>query len=149
SLPKKGPGRHPTGNYAQWSWKVTATLPGRNDPIPLEFDKTWADQQFQWGPQPNGHFNIYGGGEGRDCMAIWATSKPVSLVAGAKLTFEFQFKSADGNSENLGHFRLSVTCDQAAIEKEPKLLAMAKLTDRWQKLAVAYQLEGDQQSIDQ
>jgi WD40 repeat protein/tetratricopeptide (TPR) repeat protein len=149
SLPKKGPGRHPAGNYAQTSWKVTATLPGRKDPIPLEFDRVWADQQFQWRIQPNGHFNIYGGGEGRDCVAIWATSKPVSLVAGSKLTFDFHFKSADGNSENLGHFRLSVSSDPAAIDREWKHLAAMKLTDPWQKLAAGYHLKGDQRAIDQ
>jgi WD40 repeat protein/tetratricopeptide (TPR) repeat protein len=142
SLPKNGPGRYPTGNYAQTSWKVTATLPGSKDPIPLDFDKTWADQQFQWGPEPSGHFNIYGGGEGRDCTAIWATSKPASLVAGAKLTFEFQFKSADGNSENLGHFRLSVTGDRATLERQENRVAVGKANDPWLKLAAAYALNG-------
>jgi WD40 repeat protein/tetratricopeptide (TPR) repeat protein len=149
SLPQKGPGRHPTGNYAQDSWKVIATLPDQKEPITLKFDKVWEDQPFQWGIQPGGRLNIFGGGEGRDCTAIWATSKPVSLVAGAKLTFEFQFKSADGNSENLGHFRLSVSSDPAAIDLQRKYFSITKLTDPWQKLAAAYLLKGDQQAVDQ
>ena len=75
-------------------------------------------------------------------------SKPVSLPAGTTLTFEMQFKAWQDTSENLGHFRLSVSSNRAAIEQEPKLLAVTKLTDPWQKLAAAYQLEGDQRAID-
>jgi tetratricopeptide (TPR) repeat protein len=149
SLPGNGPGRYPTGNFGQASWKVTATIPSRKDHITLEFDHVWADQQFEWPIQSNGHLNIYGGGEGRNCTAIWATSKPVSLVAGTKLTFEMQFKSANERSENLGHFRLSVSSDPAAIDRERKHFAVIKLTDPWQKLARAYQIRGNQKAIDQ
>ena len=149
SLPKNGPGRHPTGNYAQWSWTVTAMAPDQKAPITLEFADAWSDQAFQYPIQPNGHFNIFGGGEGRDCSAVWALSKPVSLAVGTKLTFEMKFKSAEKSSENLGHFRLSISNDPTVIQRESKYLPATKLADPLQKLAVLSQLEGKEHDIDQ
>ena len=149
SLPKNGPGRYPTGSFAQLSWTVTAELPDQNAPITLDFDNVWSDQKLKYPIMPYGHLNIFGGGEGRNCVAIWALSKPVSLVTGTKLTFEMKFKSAGENSENLGHFRLSISSDPMAIQQESRFWAATKLTDPWQKLAAAYRLHGDYQAIDQ
>jgi hypothetical protein len=59
-----------------------------------------------------------------------------------------QFKSWLNSSENIGHFRLSVSNDPAAIDREQKRLAMARMADPWQKLAAAYRLIGDKQAID-
>src|SRR5262249_47041365 len=148
SLPNQGPGRSPEGTFAQISWKVTATSPGRKDPIQLEFDRAWADHQHVDHPiRPDGHWNIYGG-HGGNCTAIWSMSTPVPLEAGTKLTFEMQCQEYHDNYENLGHFRLSVSSDPAAIEREQQYLAL-KLTDPWQKLAAAYRLQGNQEAIDQ
>ena len=149
SLPKNGPGRYPTGSFAQASWTVTAELPEQKSPIKLDFDNVWSDQKFEYPIMPYGHLNTFGGGEGRNCVAIWALSKPVSLVSGTKLTFEMKFKSAGENSENLGHFRLSISSDSMAIQQESRFWAATKLTDPWQKLAAAYRLHGDYQAIDQ
>ena len=153
SLPQNGPGRHPTGSFAQTSWKVTAARPDQKAPIRLAFENAWTERQLDSPIRPNGEWNI--GGQnvyaltGRNHMGLWSMLKPVSLPAGTSLTFEMQFKSWQDTSENLGHFRLSVSSNRAAIEQEPKLLAVAKVTDPWQKLAAAYQLEGNQRAIDQ
>ncbi len=149
SLPKNGPGRYPTGSFAQASWTVTAELSDQKAPIKLDFDNVWSDQKFEYPIMPYGHLNVFGGGEGRNCVAIWALSKPVSLVTGTKLTFEMKFKSAGENSENLGHFRLSISSDPMVIQQESRFWAATKLTDPWQKLAAAYRLQGDYQAIDQ
>lgn len=149
SLPKNGPGRYPTGSFAQLSWTVTAELPDQNAPITLDFDNVWFDQKLKYPIMPDGHLNIFGGGEGRNCVAIWALSKPVSLVSGTKLTFEMKFKSAGENSENLGHFRLSISSAPMAIQQESRFWAATMLTDPWQKLAAAYRLQGNDQAIDQ
>ena len=146
SLPNHGPGRHSNGSFAQISWNVTATPPSGKGPITLKFDNAWADHQLEGYPiAKNGHWNIYGG-HGGNCTAIWSMSKPVPLPAGATLTFEMQCQTAGDAAENIGHFRLSVSSNPAAIEWESKL---AKLTDPWQKLVAAYQLNGDQRAIDQ
>ncbi len=151
SLPGNGPGRYPgrqgqfTGNFSQTSWQVTATPPDRKDPLTLEFDNALVDQQTQAPIKSNGEWNIYGGGEGRECTAIWSLSKPVSLAAGSSLTFAMQF--AGEGPENLGHFRLSVT-DLAGIEREQSYSVAMKLPDPWAKLAAAYHIIGDQQALD-
>jgi hypothetical protein len=154
SLPANGPGRYPgraggrfAGNFAQSSWNVTAALPNQTGPIQLEFDHTWPDDQldgFLIGK--DGYWNIGNAGQGQNRTAIWSMAKPFSLAAGTKLKLEMQYQSDFAGYENLGHFRLSVSSDPAAIEQERKYSA---LTDPWEKLAVAYQLQGDQRAIDQ
>ncbi len=148
SLPNRGPGRSRTGSFAQISWNVTAASPDRQDPIKLEFAHAWADHELLGYPiSIDGHWNI-ATHEGKNSTAIWSMSKPISLAAGTKLTFEMQCQIWNDAAENLGHFRLSVPSDPAAIEQVPKLFAAAKLGNPWEKLAAAYQLKGDQQAID-
>jgi WD40 repeat protein/tetratricopeptide (TPR) repeat protein len=148
SLPNHGPGRGPEGTFAQISWSVTATPPAGKEPITLKFDNAWADHQLAGYPiDENGHWNIYGG-RGGNCTAIWSMSKPVSWPAGTTLTFEMQCQTGGVGAENIGHFRLSVSSDPAALDRERIFLAATKLTDPWEKLAAAYQLEGDGQAID-
>ncbi|HVC93939.1 MAG TPA: hypothetical protein VND64_09620, partial [Pirellulales bacterium] len=147
SLPGNGPGRYPgrdpgpayRGTFARSSWKVTATLPNRNDPIPLEFDQARADHQLNQEIKSNGAWNI-AGGEGRDSTAIWSVPVPISLAAGTALTFEMQFGGV--GAENLGHFRLSVSGDPATIDRERQRLAATQLSDPWLKLAAAFAADG-------
>ncbi len=150
SLPGNGPGRNRgrfRGSFGQDSWNVLAALPDRKDPIKLEFDQAWADHQMNAYPiNKYGHWNI-AGAEGKNATAIWSMAKPVSLKKGTKLTFEMQCHTFNATSESLGHFRLSVSSDPAAIELEQKYGALTT-TDPWQKLAAAYQLQGNQQAID-
>ena len=47
--------------------------------------------------------------------AIWSLARPVSLAAGTTLTFEMQCAASVDLGENLGHFRLSVSTDPAAL----------------------------------
>ena len=144
SLPGNGPGRQAAGSCALTSWKVTANSPDRKDPMTLEFNDAWADHQLADYPiRPDGHRNIYGG-QGANCTAIWSMSNCVSLAAGATLTFDMQCQQYKGAGENLGRFRLSATGDPAAIDQQR--FAISKLADPWEKLAVAYQLLGDQKA---
>jgi WD40 repeat protein/tetratricopeptide (TPR) repeat protein len=144
SLPGNGPGRNAVGSFAQLSWNVTAASPGRKDPITLQFDHASADHQHAEHPINSfGHWNNFGG-QGRNCAAVWLMSKPVSLVAGTKLTFEMQFGEWNAIGENLGRFRLSVSRDSAAFAR----FAAMQVTDPWAKLAAAYYVIGDQQALD-
>ena len=112
------------------------------------FDNAYADHQYDADPiQPNGHWNGHGG-QGVDCMAVWSMSKPVVLPAGTTLTFEMECQASATNGENLGHFRLSVSTDPAALARDRIRSEAEQLTDPWHKLAAAYQLRGDQQAID-
>ncbi len=127
---------------------MTATPPSGKGPITLKFDDAWADHQLEGYPiDKNGHWNIYGG-HGGNCTAIWSMSRPVSLPAGTTLTFEMQCQTSGDAAENIGHFRLSVSRDRAALEGERIGLEASRFTDPWEKLAAAYQIEGDQRAID-
>jgi tetratricopeptide (TPR) repeat protein len=149
SLPGNGPGRSPgrnRGTFEQASWKVTAMSPNGRDPITLEFDNASADAGSNSPITSKGLWNIAGGGEGRDCTAVWSLSKPVPLVAGTTLTFEMHFGGQ--GPRNLGHFRLSVSGDSAILPREQKRFAAMKVTDPWAKLATVYHVIGDQQALD-
>jgi WD40 repeat protein/tetratricopeptide (TPR) repeat protein len=155
SLPGNGPGRYPghagryRGTFSQKSWNVTATPPDRKTPLPLVFDNAWAGFQLEDQPiKSNGQWNITLGGEGRNCTAVWTLSKPVALATGTMLAFEMQCDSFPGPSENLGHFRLSVSSDPAALVWEQKRFAALQLPDHWARLAAAYHLLGYQQALD-
>jgi WD40 repeat protein/tetratricopeptide (TPR) repeat protein len=154
SLPGNGPGRYVgrsaasnsapepgnfyRGTFAQQSWNVTATSPNGKERITLAFDNASDDPGVFYPITSKGHWNIAGGGEGRNCAAIWSLAKPVPLAAGTTLTFEMQFGGV--GAENLGHFRLSVTGDRASFEgKQGRFVAM-KVTEPWSKLAAAYAL---------
>ena len=123
---------------------MTATPPDRKASLTLEFDNALVDRQTQAPIKSSGEWNIYGGGEGRDCTALWSMSKPVPLAAGTTLTFQMQFQEWDGVGENLGRFRLSVSGDSAAFAR----FAAMQLTDPWAKLAAAYHVIGDRQALD-
>jgi hypothetical protein len=155
SLPGNGPGRYPgrggryRGTFSQESWNVTATPPDRKNPMTLVFDNAWADHQLEAQPiKSNGQWNIAGVAEGRNCTAVWTLSKPVSLATGTLLAFEMQCQSFEGSSENLGRFRLSVSSDPAALDRERQRFAAAQVTDPWARLAAAYHLVRDQEALD-
>jgi len=148
SLPGNGPGRLASGSFALTSWNVTALPPDGKEPIPVPFDKVLDDRPSAVFPIAIGHWNISGSG-GRSWNAIWSMSNPVSLAAGTTLTFEMQFKEWQGVGENLGHFRLSLSSDPTAFDRESRRTAATKPTDPWQRLAAAYRLHGDDEAIDQ
>ena len=140
SLPGNGPGRTPSGSFAQTSWNVTAASRDRKDPIRLPFDNACADHEIPGYPiTSQGHWNIAGSGEGQNCTAVWSMSKPVSLAAGTTLNFQMQFNAWNGVGENLGRFRLSVSGDSVALAR----FAAMQLTDPWAKLAAVYHVIGD------
>ena len=172
SLPNNGPGRYPgrgpnndhSGTFLQDHWTVTAQLPNRKGPIALEFDRAWADHGDLGAMKSNGFWTIAGNGEGRSCTSVWSLPAPVPLVAGTTLTFEMNFEGS--GAENLGHFRLSVSANRAAFDRQSQRFAVTKLADPqafehekgrlaatkaadpWARLAAAYHLIGDQQSRD-
>jgi WD40 repeat protein len=63
SLPGNGPGRTPTGSFAQTSWNVTAASRDRKDPIGLQFDNACSDHEIPGYPMTSsGHWNIAASG---------------------------------------------------------------------------------------
>jgi tetratricopeptide (TPR) repeat protein len=152
SLPGHGPGRGtragpPPGCFALSRWDVTAKGPGGVDsPRALSFRAACADYSWNDAPLVPGKWNI-SFGSGKNRTSVWSLSEPPTLEAGTELVSHMRFNETPGwADQNLGRFRISVSSDPAAFEGEKKYLA---LTDPWQKLAAAYQLQGDQRAIDQ
>jgi WD40 repeat protein/tetratricopeptide (TPR) repeat protein len=146
SLPGNGPGRATNlpGTFGQMWWNVTAASPDGKDKIKIEFADAAADIQHESYPvAPSGHWNI-AGGHGRKCTAFWSVASPVSLAAGATLSFEMQCHTNSDAGENLGRFRLSVSDDPQAFRKERDRLAALKVVSGWARLAIAYRLAGNQ-----
>ena len=54
----------------------------------------------------------------------------------------------DGEPSVLGRFRLSISADADAFNREKLRLTAMKVTDPWSRLAAAYHLVGDQRSLD-
>jgi hypothetical protein len=70
--------------------------------------------------------------------AVFIPSQPITSTDKARLTIRLAFQSRENPRYNLGRFRLSVTEDPAALEREEKRIAALKATDPWLKLAAAY-----------
>ncbi len=146
SLPDQGPGRDDAGNFAMDKFTITAHVPGRQ-PRLIDVSRVAADH-FIFGLS-TGNWNI-GGGESRPHTAVYLAKQPVDCQEGARLQFQMQFsESSEWPRHNLGRFRLSVSSDPAAFDREQKLFPVMNLGDPWQRLAGAYRILGSEAAIDQ
>ncbi len=83
--------------------------------------------------------------------SVWGLSEPITLAAGTELVSHMRFQEAAAGEradQNLGRFRVSVSGDPAAFDREQARFAVLELTNPWAKLATAYHLIGDQQALD-
>jgi tetratricopeptide (TPR) repeat protein len=149
SLPNQGPGRDEQkdrGSFAMVNFITQVRLPGLQ-PRQIEVSGVAADY-FYLDLRPN-LWNIGNGGSSRSHTAIYLTRGPVDCKDGAQLEFHMQFSaSPEWPLQNLGRFRLSVSSDPAAFDREQKCLTAMKAADPWARLAAAYHLLGDQQALD-
>ncbi len=148
SLPAAGPGRSPDGNF------VVTTIEAQLDPLTnkngvrrLKLARALADySQDNW--------NVDGAIDANDNtgwaiapfmskphFALVELAEPVTETVGSVLRVTLEFKSPH-KQYALGRFRLSVSPDPAAFDREAQRLAAVKLTDPWAKLAAAYALDG-------
>jgi hypothetical protein len=76
---------------------------------------------------------------GKPHFAVFELAEPVNATVGTTLRVTLECKW--GQQHNLGRFRLSVSRDPAAFDREQQRVAAIKLTDPWPKLAAAYALD--------
>jgi WD40 repeat protein/tetratricopeptide (TPR) repeat protein len=149
SLPNQGPGRdeqRDPGNFAMVNFTIRAHLPGMQ-PRLIEVSRVAADY-FLLNLTPN-QWNIGAGGASRPHTAFYLAKEPVDCRGDTRLEFEMQFSaSAAWPRQNLGRFRLSVSSDPAALDREQKPFVAMKLNDPWARLGAAYHIVGDQQALD-
>src|SRR5262249_35758774 len=147
SLPHNGPGRSPgEGNFHLN--KVRLFSGGQ--PCPLTNIIVVHANMFMGAPSP---FQTVMRGElddspgwgnfpraGRANTAVIATG--VARNPDDDLKIDMYFSRTTWKQHNLGRFRLSVSGDPAALEREENHFAVLKVTDPWLKLAGGYALNG-------
>jgi tetratricopeptide (TPR) repeat protein len=75
--------------------------------------------------------------------AVFVLAKEAVLGQGFQIELEFRHPRANSGARqfNLGRFRLSVSDDRAAFQREQRAIAARKLTNPWVKLGAALTLE--------
>ena len=74
--------------------------------------------------------------------AVFLPSQPIIADRKSPLTIRMAFRRKGMLKYGLGRFRLSVSEDPAAFEREQKRFALLKVSDPWLKLAAAYAADG-------
>jgi len=157
SLPDRGPGRgrgwvtkggavRGAGVFGLMRWDLIAKGPGGADSQQtLRFHAAWADHSMNNVPLGlHGAWNISWAG-GQDHTSVWALREPVTLEAGTELRSQMGFNNRPHpvwGDQHLGRFRLSVSSDPAAFDREPKRFTARKIIDPWARLAAAYAVNG-------
>lgn len=117
SLPQKGPGRAPNGNFALSDLVIEQTVAGKVVPVKL-VDARATHQQNTGGlsvkssldtDRDKSGWAVDGGGIGKDQAAVFVFEKP--LATGARLTIRMRFHV--NGQHSFGRFRLAVTKDPA------------------------------------
>ncbi len=154
SLPQNGPGRHTSGNFYLTAVKAQLDLPTNpGTPRPLKLARAAADFN-----QLN--YSVAGAIDANDLtawailpvvgkshLAVLELAEPVAATDGMVLRVTLEFKSRIPQAQ-LGRFRLSVSGDPVALDREQKRFTAMQATGPWARLAVAYRLVDDQQALD-
>ncbi len=136
SLPAKGPGRAPNGNFVLNEFKMAFSLAGEKKGKPIGLRNAQADFSQQgwavtgaidnnpdtgWGIMPE---------FGKAHAAYFELATPLSLPAGANLTITM-LQRFPGKEHNIGHFRLSVTTAKTplSVKGPPEAIAKAIATE--------------------
>jgi tetratricopeptide (TPR) repeat protein len=149
SLPGSGPGRAPnfvltdlqlsgSGQFAEFG-SAAATYEQQTNEGSYPAEKAVdQDPSSGWAISPM---------TGQSHTAYFQLKQPITVIAKDSLAIVLHFKSVYPKHV-LGRFRLSVSDDPDLFDREEKRLAALKLTDPWVRLAAAYSLMNDQQSLD-
>jgi hypothetical protein len=131
SLPARGPGRAPNGNFVLNEFRLSVTPKGEK-PKPVVFRKATADfSQEGWAVQGAIDGNPGTGWAvmprfGQPHVALFELGEPVALPQGGSLTFTLD-QQFPGRDHNLGRFRLSATTAPKPMLAESLPAAIAKV----------------------
>jgi hypothetical protein len=118
SLPKKGPGLAPNGNFVLGALEITAApANGSTQPVELSVVKARATHEQNSGnlsvaatldEDPKTGWAVDNGGIGKDQAAIFELDEPVGFPGGTVLTFRMRFEHPN-KQHAIGRPRLSIT----------------------------------------
>lgn len=151
TLPNRGPGRHPSGNFQLTGLRVFTSRNSAGEPadrvriakaaasfehaaadvnVVGTIDETLGTMWHVWGRFGQSHQAFYG----LDIPIVTAATRPLIIQLDQRDTL------------TLGCFRISVSSDPEAFRIEERRLAATKLQDPWAKLGAAYALAGHNDS---
>src|SRR5262245_13138529 len=150
SLPSKGPGRHPSGNFQLSAFRLFhATRDGENAPRPLPVGQAWASFDYKWSDADIAGtideklakvWHVWGR-FGEAHSAVFVLKQPAAAGQGQPLVIQLRHKDYNPGN-NLGRFRLSVSAAPPDFDREQKRLAVLRLTEPRLRLSAAYALIG-------
>jgi hypothetical protein len=121
SLPSKGPGRAPNGNFVLNEFRVTAHAPGesgKGKPVALHNAKAdFSQEDYAVAGAIDGNPSTGWAIEpafGKSHVAIFEAKEPIASAKGAILTFALE-QRYEGKEHNIGRLRLSVTTAKPPI----------------------------------
>jgi hypothetical protein len=131
TLPAKGPGRAPNGNFVLNEFKLAFTPPGQKKATPIALKNATADfSQQAWAVAGAIDNNPATGWAvfpevGKAHTATFELAAPLSLSSGATLAVTM-LQQFPGKEHSIGRFRLSLTTSKSLLLKKPPE-AIAKL----------------------
>jgi WD40 repeat protein len=168
SLPNKGPGRHPTGNFHLSAFRLyRPTREGPSGLTPLPVEHAWASFDYKESDADiagtideklKKSWHVWGR-LGKAHHAVFVLCQPVAAGRSEPFVIQLRHRESEGLERspqkidvqvavNLGRFRLSASGDAAFFVRERRHAAAMKLGDPWAKLAAAYHMLGDRQGLD-
>jgi tetratricopeptide (TPR) repeat protein/tRNA A-37 threonylcarbamoyl transferase component Bud32 len=158
SLPSKGPGRHPSGNFQLSAFRLHR--PANEDasgltPLPLasacasfDYKASNADIAGTIDEGLKQVWHVFGRiGEAHEAVFLVQEAAAAAASRGRPLVIELRHREYN-QGINLGRFRLSVSGDAAIFARQRRRFAAIKLADPWRRLAAAFRLVGDQKALD-
>jgi WD40 repeat protein/serine/threonine protein kinase/tetratricopeptide (TPR) repeat protein len=155
SMPGGGVGRGGTGSMALSEIILARVTAPEGRPTPVPFADAASDIDLS-GAEPgraiDGRDDTFFGVHpeyAQPHRLVLRLREPLRMAEKGRLLIKLEFFDKTYNRHGLGRFRLSVSGDPGAFDREQKLLATIKITDPWARLAVAYREAGDQKAIDE
>ena len=142
SPPERGSGpddeaEQARGMFALIRWDLAAQRPdGADSPRSMSFDAACCD--YSWNDSALGLPLVWNVADanGRSQISVWRLREPITLEAGCELVSRMHFnRRPDWSDRNPGRFRISVSSDPAAFEREATRSVAMKPIDPWSKLA--------------
>jgi formylglycine-generating enzyme required for sulfatase activity len=150
SLPNKGPGRHPSGNFQLRAFRLyRPTTTGNNAPRPLPVGRAWASFDYKASDADIAGtvderlakvWHVWGR-FGEPHSAVFVLRQPAAAGRSQPLVIQLWHQDFSPGI-NLGRFRLSVSAQPPDLDREQKRLSVLKFTDPRLRLSATYGLIG-------
>jgi WD40 repeat protein len=155
SMPGGGVGRGGAGSVALSEITLARLTRPDGKPVPVPFASAASDIDHsgaEAGRAIDGREDTFFGVHpeyAKPHRLILRLREPLKIADKERLLIKLEFFDQTYHTHGLGRFRLLVSDDLSAFDRERKLLATMKITDPWARLAAAYRQVADRKGIDE